>query len=234
MRKSRRYCAMVIALVLGAFGGFDGEEVRGATGERATTDAPSLTGPPPTGAWAGLDPGAMLLGLDDMPHGWAEDGADDAAGPQLCDYSLRDRAEAGAVRDFTSGDHGPSLFQSSFAFASEEEAAAALHGFRERIEGSWASMDSEDGRAYLSVATPLPYPQRGDDCVAYRQVLDVTSDAGGLTQISANGVLTQVGPAVLALSYVEVFTDSPDVEETDRFVRLAVERMRDVLGRTDS
>lgn len=65
-------------------------------------------------------------------------------------------------------------------------------------------------------------------------MLDVTSDAGGPTQISANGVLTQVDPALLALSYVEVFTDSPDVEETDRFVRLAVERMRDVLGRADS
>jgi hypothetical protein len=230
MNRPRRYCAMVIALFLGALGGFD-EDARGATAERASIDAAALAGAPPSSASGGLDLDGMLLGLEDMPPGWAEEDASDDAGPQLFDYPLRERAEGSAVRDLSSGEFGPSLFQSSFAFASEDEAAAALQGFRERIEGSWASMDSEDGRAYLSVATPLSYPERGDDSVAYRQVLDVTSETGGFTQIAANGVLTKVGRALLALSYVEVFTDSPNVEETDRFVRLAVERMRDVLGR---
>lgn len=207
----RRFAATIIGagvLALAGCGGSSAASSSPATVYHGSYNSISGSAPVPTPtAASAAQLKTVILGLSDMPTGYAEDRDQEknTSSAGFCKAKATQKATNSAVFAAADGNF-PEYEEGLGAFLTANQAAAALHAFGAIVDS--CPSDKVDGNTVYYAKVNLP--AKGDENAAIRISASVKSN--GLTfSIAGDFYLVRVGSVVITSSLLDLGTPDDDL-----------------------
>lgn len=188
------------------------------------TPRPTAT-PSPTPGITSSQLDAVMLTTADLPSGWESSNAVDLGLDRevsICDAPGPDTVVEPSARSeaqFQQSDFGPFLAETLSAYDNEADAREIMDYLRSATSCSEWDDESRDRVWEIS---PLSFPEKGDESFS----IEMQTDLGFIGSVRFHAVFVRTGNVVSLIGHGTL--GSVDMDETERFVDLALEGLDDL------